>query len=231
MDGCREACNLTSYYSGLFQSLVSDLIADSSCCFSPQTRSFLSSNSHPVYALLTQQQVCSLLRLIGYENLRGICNDFCKKIREHMTSVEGAFCELRDSGLLSEEAQAQRNMLSSIWMDLYQMGITEYVLAILESCAQEACAQVSWSIIPFYWGLQKELEKKDIRTSEQESLLHCSHNLFLSSSDMSVLNLLSCHLCVDSCCDCFNDTLKSIPTLISPDEMVAYLTQTVQMPS
>ena len=231
MTACREAFNLTAYYTELFQSLVGDLAADSSCCFSTQTRSFSSTASHPACALITQQQVDALLRLIGYENLRGICDGFCVKIKEHIKSVEDAFDNLRGNGLLSEDAPVQRAVLSNIWTDLYQIGIMENVLATLESRAQEVCAQMSWSITPFCWGLQTELEKKDTRTPEQESLLGNCKNMFLTAPDASVLGLARCRFCVDSCCDCLRNVLKSVPTLISSDELVVFLMQIMQIPT
>jgi len=70
------------------------------------------------------------------------------KIKEHMKSVEDAFDNLRGSGLLSEDAPVQRTVLSNIWTDLYQIGITEDMLATLEFHAQEVCARMSWSITP-----------------------------------------------------------------------------------
>ena len=105
------------------------------------------------------------------------------------------------------------------------------MLATLEFHAQEVCARMSWSITPFCWGLQTELEKKDTRTSEQESLLSHCKKMFLTAPDAAILGLARCRCCVDSCCDCLRNTLKSVPTLISSDELVVFLMQIMQIPT
>lgn len=231
MAGCRKAFNLTAYYTNLYQSLVKDLISDVSCCFSTQTRSFTSTAPHKACVLITYQQIDALLRLIGYENLRGICDGFCVKIKEQMKSVEDAFDNLRGTGLLTENAPVQRTVLSSIWTNLYQIGITEDVLATLEYHSQEVYSQKSWSVSSLCWGLQTELEKKESRTCEQESLLCQCKNLFLSAPDSLVPGSTNCRCCIDSCCDCLRDSLKSIPTLITPDELVVFLMHISQIPT